>query len=122
MKLSDWARKHGLSSKTAWQWWRTGILPVRARPRPTGTMLVEEAASPEAAGETVVEARGSSADQKRDRPVVRLVGWATARGMRVDREGADDRVRDVVEGLTAARLYGGRSARRRARRALEAMG
>lgn len=187
VKLSAWARKHGVSSKTAWKWRKAGILPVPARQLPTGTILVEEAAVPEAKGETVVYARVSSSDPKEDldRQGARLVGWATERGMRVDRvvaegasglngrrrrrrallsdprvavivvetrdqlmrrglerveaalqaqgrrvlvvddrEGEDDVVWDVVEVLTsvAARLSGGRSARRRARRALAALG
>jgi predicted site-specific integrase-resolvase len=57
MKLSDWARRHGISYKTAWRWWKAGILPVPARRLPTGTILVEEAAAPEAEGEVVVYAR-----------------------------------------------------------------
>ena len=186
MKLSDWARKHGVSYKTAWKWWKAGILPVRARQLPTGTILVEEEAVPEAHGEVVIYARVSSAEQKGDldRQVARLVGWATERHLRVarvvtevasglngrrrrlralladprvaviivetrdrlmrwdfdlveaafaaqgrrilvvdDREVEDDLVRDVLEVLTslAARLYGRRSARRRAQRALEAI-
>ena len=186
MKLSDWARKHGISYKTAWKWWKAGILPAPARQLPTGTILVEEPAVPEAEGAVVLYARVSSSDQKGDldRQVARLVGWATERGIRVDRvvtevasglngrrrrlrallsdprvavivvetrdrlvrwgfdlvasalqaqgrrimvvedrDIEDDLVRDVLEVLTsvAARLYGRRSARRRARRALEAM-
>jgi predicted site-specific integrase-resolvase len=100
MKLSDWARKHGVSYKTAWKWWRAGILPVRARQLPTGTILVEEEAAPEARGEVVVYARVSSADQKGDldRQVARLVEWATERGLPVSRV-----VREVGSGLDGRR-------------------
>ena len=92
MKLSDWARQQGISYITAWRWFWAGKLPVPARQLPTGTILVE-APCPE--GITVLYARVSSADQ-----------------------------RDVLEILTSAcgRLYGRRSAKRRAQQALEAMG
>lgn len=40
MKLSEWAKKTGLSYKTAWRMWKSGRLPVRAEQLPTGTVLV----------------------------------------------------------------------------------
>ncbi len=49
MKLSDWARKQGISYITAWRWFRAGQLPVPAWQLPTGTILVEE---PNAEGRT----------------------------------------------------------------------
>ena len=184
MKLSDWARKQGVSYLTAWRWFRAGKLPVPARQLPSGTILVEEP-SPE--GRTVLYARVSSRDQKEDleRQVERLKAFAEAQGwqdyevvtevgsglngkrrklLRVlkdpqvgrivvehrDRltrfgfemleaalyasgkrlvvveegEVMDDLVQDLLEILTSAcgRLYGRRSARNRARRALEVMG
>lgn len=42
MKLSDGARRHGISYITAWQWFQAGKLPAPARQLPTGTTLVEE--------------------------------------------------------------------------------
>jgi putative resolvase len=179
MKLSDWARKRGISYKTAWKGWLAGVLPVRARQRPTGTIRVEVAA-PEASGEAVVYARVSSADPRGDldRQVARRIEGATERGLRVGRvvreggsglngrrrrlraavivvetwdrlvrwgferleaalaaqgrrivavedwEVEEDLARDVLEVLTSfcGRRHGRRSARRRARQALEAMG
>jgi len=41
MKLADWARKQGIDYKTAYRWFRAGILPVPATQLPTGTILVE---------------------------------------------------------------------------------
>jgi putative resolvase len=77
MKLSNWARKHGISYKTAWKGWQASVLPVRARQRPTGTIRVE--AAPEASGETVVaDPRGDL-----DRQGARRVEGATERGLRV---------------------------------------
>lgn len=184
MKLSDWARRQGVSYLTAWRWFRAGKLPVRARQLPTGTILVEE---PVPQSRTVLYARVSSADQRDDleRQARRLEafaweqGWEdfdvvaeigsgldgrrrkllralrdprvgrivvehrdrlarfgfemveaalAAAGKRVvvveEGEVTDDLVRDLLEILTSAcgRLHGRRSARNRARRALEAMG
>ncbi|MFX4424025.1 IS607 family transposase, partial [Acinetobacter baumannii] len=42
MKLSHWARKHGIPYRTAWKWFKQGILPARAIQLPTGTILVLE--------------------------------------------------------------------------------
>jgi putative resolvase len=79
MKLSDWARKQGISYLTAWRWFKAGKLPVPARQLPTGTILVEE---PCPEGRTVLYARVSSADQKEDlfRQVERLEAFAKAQG------------------------------------------
>ena len=40
MKLTDWAKKQGVSYKTAWRWFRDGKMPVRAEQMPSGTILV----------------------------------------------------------------------------------
>lgn len=81
MKLSDWARKQGISYLTAWRWFKAGKLPVPARQLPTGTILVEE---PNPEGRTVLYARVSSADQKEDlqRQVQRLEAFAWEQGWR----------------------------------------
>lgn len=42
MKLSDWARRQGVSYLTAWRWFKSGKHPVPARQLPSGTILVEE--------------------------------------------------------------------------------
>lgn len=64
MKLSDWARANGISSKTAWLWWKRGKLPVPARQTPTGTILVDMPERKEAGA--VLYARVSSPDQRAD--------------------------------------------------------
>ena len=65
MKLSDWARKEGITYKTAWLWWKAGTLPVKATQMASGTILVEEQTKPR--NETAaVYARVSSSDQKGD--------------------------------------------------------
>ncbi len=79
MKLSDWARRQGISYLTAWRWFKAGRLPVPARQLPTGTILVDE---PTPHGRTVLYARVSSAEQKEDleRQVQRLQAFAQAQG------------------------------------------
>ncbi|WP_135257359.1 recombinase family protein [Thermus caldilimi] len=80
MKLSDWARKQGVSYLTAWRWFKAGKLPVPARQLPSGTILVEE---PRAQGRTVLYTRVSGPHQKADleRQVERLLAWAKAQGL-----------------------------------------
>ncbi|MGO0123023.1 IS607 family transposase [Desulfothermobacter acidiphilus] len=185
MKLSEWAKKHGITYKTAWRWVKEGKMPVPFEITPSGTILVHE---PETVKEGLVAiyARVSSSDQKADleRQVVRLLEFSNARGFSVgktvkeigsglngrrkellkllsdpnvttivvehqdrltrfgfefieaalraqgrrilvveEREVDDDLVHDMTEALTslAARLYGKRSARRRAKKALEVL-
>jgi predicted site-specific integrase-resolvase len=79
VKLSHWARKHGISYLTAWRWFKAGKLPVPARQLPSGTILVEE---PSPGGRTVLYARVSSADQRADleRQVERLKAFAQVQG------------------------------------------
>jgi putative resolvase len=79
VKLSEWARKHGISYLTAWRWFKAGKLPVPARQLPSGTILVEE---PSPGGRTVLYARVSSANQRVDleRQVERLRAFAQAQG------------------------------------------
>ncbi|HEY8449762.1 MAG TPA: IS607 family transposase, partial [Bacillota bacterium] len=31
MKLSEWAKREGISYISAWRWWKAGRLPVPAR-------------------------------------------------------------------------------------------
>ncbi|WP_237699922.1 recombinase family protein [Alicyclobacillus acidocaldarius] len=63
IKLSDWARKNGITYKTAWRWVKEGRMPVPFEQTPSGTILVHE---PEPSTENAVAlyARVSSADQK----------------------------------------------------------
>lgn len=83
MKLADWARAQGIDYKTAYRWFRAGILPVPSRQLPTGTILVDhERADPKG---VVLYARVSSADQKADldRQLARLVEAAGKRGLAI---------------------------------------
>ena len=84
MKLSRWAKRNGVPYKTAWKWFKAGILPAPARQLPTGTILVDppaETTTPRAA----LDARVSPADQKEDleRQLDRLSRYAAEHGLTV---------------------------------------
>jgi putative resolvase len=83
VKLSKWAKQQGIDYKTAYRWFRAGILPVASRQLPTGTILVDPPASPVEGA--VLYARVSSADQKTDldRQLARLVTFAGQTGLHV---------------------------------------
>ena len=42
MKLSEWAKKQGISYRTAWRWFKEGNLPVPVEQMPNGTILVKD--------------------------------------------------------------------------------
>ncbi|HEX3393529.1 MAG TPA: IS607 family transposase [Acidimicrobiales bacterium] len=143
MKLSEWARANGVSRQSATRWFHGGVLPVPARQLATGTILASRPAPPRWVWRS---AAVSSGDQRGDldRQIARLTAVVTGRGLaptrvvaevgsRLNAQGrrlmvveeaevADDLVRDIVEVLTSlcVRLYGRRSARRRAEAALVA--
>jgi putative resolvase len=83
MKLANWAREQQIDYKTAYRWFRAGILPVPSRQLPTGTILVDPATVK--LDNTVLYARVSSADQKLDleRQLGRLVAFAGETGLTV---------------------------------------
>lgn len=88
--MSEWARSQGVHPKTAYRWWREGILPVPARQVSARMILVDE---PIVAVEPGVGlyARVSSHDQRADldRQVARLTDWAARAGHRVVRVEAE---------------------------------
>ena len=151
MKLAEWARQQGLDYKTAYRWFRAGILPVPSKQLPTGTILVEPVPLAEKRG-AAVYARVASGDQKQDleRQLARLVEHATAKGLSIvksvseigseyieaalqstgrkvvvvdEKEMKDDLVQDMIEVLTSfcARRYGRRFAKNKAKKAMEAI-
>ena len=151
MKLAEWARQQGLDFKTAYRWFRAGILPVPSKQLPTGTILVEPVPLAEKRG-AAVYARVASGDQKQDleRQLARLVEHATAKGLSIvksvseigseyieaalqstsrkvvvvdEKEMRDDLVQDLIEVLTSfcARRYGRRTAKNKAKKAMEAI-
>lgn len=85
MKLSTWAKKQGISYRTAWRWFKAGVLPIPAKQLPNGTIILSEA--DEQPSTVAVYARVSSSDQRRDldRQVARLVSFANEKGLSVSK-------------------------------------
>jgi len=87
MKLSQYAKKAGISYKTAWRWYKAGTLD--AYQTPTGMVVVRDPQMERiGTGRIALYARVSSADQKSDleRQVQRLRDYAAARGYQVAKE------------------------------------
>ncbi|MBE3563550.1 MAG: IS607 family transposase [Hydrogenibacillus schlegelii] len=99
MKLSEWAKKRGITYKTAWRWVREGKMPVPFEITPSGTILVHEPEE-QKEGITALYARVSSSDQKADlkRQVVRLLEFANAQGLSVGKT-----VQEIGSGLNGRR-------------------
>jgi putative resolvase len=100
MKLSQYAKKVGISYKTAWRWYKAGTLD--AYQTPTGMVVVRDpqVERADALGRIALYARVSSADQKSDleRQVQRLRDYAAARGYQVAKE-----VTEIASGLNESR-------------------
>jgi putative resolvase len=96
MKLSAYATAVGVTSKTAYQWWKVGQLD--ASQLPTGTISVREA-QPRITG-VALSACASSAEQQDDltRQAGRLRDYAAARGSHVVAE-----VTEIASGLNEER-------------------
>jgi putative resolvase len=80
MKLSDWAKRQGISYRTAWRWFKDGNLPVVAEQTKTGTILIKDLSLD--VNTVAIYARVSSAEQKKDldQQIARLVLFANTRG------------------------------------------
>ncbi len=78
MKLSEWAKKQGISYRTAWRWFKEGKLPVPAEQTLTGTILIKD--TPTELNYVAIYARVSSSDQKNDldRQISRLLQFANS--------------------------------------------
>src|SRR5260370_8285499 len=99
MKLSQYAKKAGISYKTAWRWYKAGTLD--AYQTPTGMVVVRDPQMERVGnGRIALYARVSSADQKSDldRQVQRLRDYAAARGYQVAKE-----VTEIASGLNESR-------------------
>jgi predicted site-specific integrase-resolvase len=110
MRLSQYAKKMGVSYKTAFRWWRAGKLD--AYQLDTGTVIVREPAQPQEAMGVALYARVSSADQKEDleRQMQRLKDYAAVHGYQVTSvvselaSGLNDRRPKLVKLLTDASI------------------
>lgn len=99
MKLSEWARRTGISYKTAWRWTQDGIMPVPWRKLPTGTIVVD-APEPIVCERVALYARVSSHDQRNDldRQLARLSQYAAEHNLQVS-----ESVAEVGSGLNGKR-------------------
>lgn len=84
MKLSEYAKKAGVSYKTAHRWWKAGQLKGYQIPA-TGTIIVETDEPVETEPVALIYARVSSAEAKPnlERQATRLSDYAIARGYRI---------------------------------------
>src|SRR5512142_3237348 len=99
MKLSQYARKVGVSYKTAYRWFKAGTLD--AYQTETGIIIVrDQQAEKPPRGRVALYARVSSLGQKDDleRQVQRLRDYASARGYQVAKE-----VVEIASGLNDKR-------------------
>jgi len=65
MKLSVWAKKQGISYRTAWRWFKAGVLPIPATQLPNGTIILSE--TEKQLSTVAIYARVSSSDQRSTR-------------------------------------------------------
>ncbi|HEY9638608.1 MAG TPA: IS607 family transposase [Coleofasciculaceae cyanobacterium] len=94
MKLSDYAKSQGVSYRTAWNWWKQGI--IKGRQLPTGTILVDVENSEPGTTIACIYARVSSSENKSnlDRQAERLNQYAIAKGYVIQKV-----VKEVGSGL-----------------------
>ena len=108
MRLSVYAKKMGVTYKTAFRWWKAGKLD--AYQMDTGTIIVREPATSAEQLQVALYARVSSADQKEDveRQMQRLKDYAASKGYQVTKmvselaSGLNDRRPKLMKLLTDA--------------------
>ncbi len=90
MKLSEYAKKYGITYRTAFRWWQQG--QIRGFQKPSGTIIVTEGEeevplAKKVVTPVVIYARVSSPKQKDslDRQVGRLEDYCAAKGYQVGR-------------------------------------
>jgi len=99
MKLSQYAKKYGISYRTAFRWWQNG--QIKGFQKPSGTIIVTEAEDdpPQArkvVSPVVIYARVSSMKQKEslDRQTERLQDYCAAKGYQIARV-----VKEIASGV-----------------------
>jgi putative resolvase len=99
VKLVEWARRQGISYKTAWRWVKDDTMPVPWRQLPSGTILVDSPMDEQPAT-VALYARVSSHDQRNDldRQLARLSQYAAERDLHVV-----ESVAEVGSGLNGKR-------------------
>jgi len=99
VKLVEWARRQGISYKTAWRWVKDDAMPVPWRQLASGTILVD-APVDEQPSTVALYARVSSHEQRNDldRQLARLSQYAAERDLHVV-----ESVAEVGSGLNGER-------------------
>jgi len=105
MKLSAYAKKHGITYRTAFRWWQNG--QIKGFQKPSGTIIVTEGEEEAPMANKVITpvviyARVSSPKQKEDldRQVARLQDYCAAKGYQVGRI-----VKEVGSGVNDSRRH-----------------
>lgn len=82
MKLSEYAKRKGISYKTAWRWFKQGI--IKGYQVPTGTIIVEEESS-KRGNRVIIYARVSDRARRDELEgqARRLMEYAVARGYQI---------------------------------------
>ena len=97
MKLSEYAKKNGVTYQTVYNWWNAGFL--RGKQLPNGTIILEDDEKPITKNETkkcILYARVSTSEQKEhiDRQLERLRIYANAKGYQIIEE-----YKEIASGL-----------------------
>ena len=85
MKLSEYAKKNSVSYKTAWKWFKDGLIP-NSRQLKTGTIIVDESVEVQKDEYTIVYARVSSSENKStvESQAKRLIDFCCAKGWKIN--------------------------------------
>src|SRR5260370_22491869 len=90
MKLSEYAKKYGITYRTAFRWWQQG--QIKGLQKPSGTIIVTEGeeevpVAKKVVVPVVIYARVSSPKQQEslERQVARLEDYCTAKGYQLPR-------------------------------------
>ena len=99
MKLSEYAKKNSVSYKTAWKWFKDGLIP-NSRQLKTGTIIVDESVEVQKDEYTIVYARVSSSENKStlESQAKRLVDFCCAKGWKIN-----EVVKETGSGLNDSR-------------------
>lgn len=88
MRLSEFAKKNGITYQTAWNWFKAGQIP-NAKQFPSGTVVVEDEifSDPNSPTRACIYARVSSAQNKKnlDSQVERLRQFCNAKGYTISK-------------------------------------
>src|SRR5579871_86473 len=101
MKLSEYAKRVGVSYRTAWRWWKAGKLP--GYQMDTGTVIItvpDQIPPPTATTPVAIYARVSAAENRPhlDTQAERLVTYCMAKGYQVQQV-----VKEIGSGVNDSR-------------------